>query len=72
LKRLGLSLRKKSVKCYSCNTALDAETWTLYEVEQKLLENKLVLEKGGDQLDRSCYAELKRRETCYKKQKVEV
>ena len=35
-------------------TALGDEVWALSKVEQKQLENKLVLEKDRDQLDRTC------------------
>jgi hypothetical protein len=55
--KIDLELRKKLVKCYTCNIALyGAETWTLRTVDQKHLESfEMVLEKDGeDQLDRSC------------------
>jgi hypothetical protein len=35
-----LNLRKNLVKCYICSTALyDAETWTLWKLDQKHLES---------------------------------
>jgi hypothetical protein len=56
--KLDLHLRNKLVKCCIWSKALyGAETWTLWEVEQKYLEKfwYVVLEKNGEgQLDRSC------------------
>ena len=38
--KLDLNLRKKLVKCYIWRIALcGAETWTLWKVDQKYLEN---------------------------------
>jgi hypothetical protein len=38
--KLGLSLRQKLVNCYTWSMTLyDAETWTLWKVDQKYLEN---------------------------------
>jgi hypothetical protein len=38
--KLDLNLRKKLVKCYIWSMALyGAETWTLWKVDQKCLEN---------------------------------
>jgi hypothetical protein len=43
------------MKCCILSTpSYGAETWTLGEVDQKYLQSFKILQKGGDQLHRSC------------------
>jgi hypothetical protein len=54
--KLDLNLRKEIVKCYIWSTILHGtETWTLKsrtQIAGNLLN--VILEKAGDQLERSC------------------
>jgi hypothetical protein len=56
-RKLGLNLRKKTVKCYIWIIAwYGTETWTLWRVDQKHLEilrNVVLKNVGEDQLNRS-------------------